>query len=214
MFVRFFLGGIFTIDDGEPRKVDDPEYKSLLQAFAKGYVPEPWARGAKEIDLHVIQVDMVHEEYVKKKKNQDDQQQQHQLQEENVDEDAILQQVIKESLELHQKNQAKKEEEETQKSAPLPTIVQEEVKVPFIYTCDTSKPFTNIQIKFHDGTKQVLKLNLSDTLDILYKLVASCAQAPQGNFHLVVPPAKILDNQNMTVQDAGISNGSLFVRKL
>jgi hypothetical protein len=233
--VRFFPGGIFSIDDGEPRKIDDPNEKQLLDAFGKGFVPEPYARGAKDVDLHVIEEKCTYEEYMAKKKTQKEEAKD----EEDLLEKQILEQVLKESLALHEKEQMDKQQQKPSDNLLAPAIVvnapveqpsqvetapvKEEKKVQeetnakptFTYQVDKTQPFTSVQFKFGNGAKTVLQINTAEKVEQLYKFIAASEQAPTGKFELVRQyPVKVLSEMDATIKDMALENGVVLVKQV
>lgn len=223
------MGGLFTVDDGAPRKMDDPNEKTLLESLGKGFVPEPYARGAKDVDLHVIHETCTYEEHKTKKKVQEQEVKEQQKDMESEWEAQIMAQVMQESLALFEKQQkpaivapaisiSNPSDQNlivNPTTTTTTTTAQPVQKPAFTYTCDKQKPHTNIQVRFADGTKSVFQVNTEDTVSILYDYVDS--NLPNGStFGLVKHgfPPKQLTDKSATIKAEQLENGSVLVKQL
>ncbi|EEB06425.1 UB Xdomain protein Ubx3 [Schizosaccharomyces japonicus yFS275] len=73
---------------------------------------------------------------------------------------------------------------------------------------DEAKPSTRIQVRMLNGSREVVRLNLSHTIGDLYTAVRS--RSAEQSFILCVPfPAKTLDNMDMSIEEAQLKNASL-----
>lgn len=78
---------------------------------------------------------------------------------------------------------------------------------------DSSKPTTNVQIRFHNGQRKTITVNLDTQVAELYDYVMMAAPV-DGSFELVSGfPPQPLNNPGQTVDEAGVS-GSAVIQKL
>jgi len=84
------------------------------------------------------------------------------------------------------------------------------------YQVDTSRPHTTLQLRLPSGPVRQ-QFNLSDTIQTVRNFIAGTnSELSNGNFSLVlaVPPRSALTNANQTLEEAGLKNSALMVRKL
>ena len=75
---------------------------------------------------------------------------------------------------------------------------------------DSTQPTTNIQIRFHNGQRKNLTLNLTTRVSELYEYVMMAAPV-DGSFSLVAGfPPKSLDNPSLTISGANLENSAVI----
>ncbi|CAG9460276.1 unnamed protein product [Pedinophyceae sp. YPF-701] len=52
--ITFWANNVFTVDDGEPRSVEDPSSIAFLNDIAAGRVPRELLQGGGEVDVHLM----------------------------------------------------------------------------------------------------------------------------------------------------------------
>lgn len=78
----------------------------------------------------------------------------------------------------------------------------------FSYKVDESKPVTTLRITLHDGTKLTAKFNLSDKISVVEQFVRH-AKPINRPFSLMMFPKKVLDNPDLTLEEAGLKNATI-----
>ena len=74
---------------------------------------------------------------------------------------------------------------------------------------DESNPTTNLQIRFHNGERATLKLNMTHTVGDIHSFVFAAAPV-EGEYRLVTGfPPKPLDNESLTLADAKLLNETI-----
>jgi len=90
--------------------------------------------------------------------------------------------------------------------APAPTVA----------VVDQTKPMTNVQVRFMDGSKATFKVNPTNTIGDLYSLVSGARGNQPRNYKLAmgVPPFQPLTTMETTIAEAGISNSVVLQKSL
>ena len=74
---------------------------------------------------------------------------------------------------------------------------------------DESKPTTDLQIRFHNGERQVVKFNLDQTIGDIFMYVTMAAPV-DGDFQLVSGfPPKPIDDASKSIEAAGLKGAAL-----
>ena len=74
---------------------------------------------------------------------------------------------------------------------------------------DETKDKTNLQIRFHNGERATLTVNLTHTVGDIHGFVMSAAPV-DGEYQLVSGfPPKPLDDPSKTIQEAGLKNAAI-----
>ncbi|CAG9317082.1 unnamed protein product [Blepharisma stoltei] len=78
---------------------------------------------------------------------------------------------------------------------------------------DPNQPTTTVQIRFHNGQRKTLTLNLNARLNVIFDYVMMAAPV-DGSFELVSGfPPRPLQNPSLTIQESGVA-GSAVIQKL
>ena len=77
-------------------------------------------------------------------------------------------------------------------------------------TVDESKPKTNLQIRFHNGERATLTLNMTHTVGDIHAFVMAAAPV-EGEYSLVTGfPPKPLSNPGATLESIGLKNAAII----
>lgn len=185
--VAFYENGVFTVDDGEPRRVDDAENRGFMMAIMTGQCPEELL---PEDPQQAIDINMVRKsgEYEPPKyrafKGSG-----HKL---TSDEPAASQ-----GGGGDEGGVGGEEEGGSQKwDGP-----------------DESKPTTSIQIRLADGSRLVAKFNLCQHVGDVRKFIRTCRPDLGNGFKLATTfPTRALDDAGQTIEAAGLA-GAVVVQK-
>ena len=72
---------------------------------------------------------------------------------------------------------------------------------------DDSQPKTNLQIRFHNGERVQLAVNMTHTIGDIHTYVMSAAPISNGEYQLIAGfPPKPLDDPSKTIQEVGLRN--------
>ena len=74
---------------------------------------------------------------------------------------------------------------------------------------DESKPSTNLQIRFHNGERASLRVNMTHTIGDVHTFVM-CAAPVDGEYQLLTGfPPKALSDPSLTIEGAGLKNAAI-----
>jgi len=186
--VAFYENGVFTVDDGEPRQVDDPENRSFMMAMMTGQCPEELLPDDPQqaIDINMVRKSGDYEppKYRAFKGPG------HKL---TSDQPVAPEGVGDDEGEVD----GGEEGGEAQKWAGP----------------DESKPTTSIQIRLADGSRLVAKFNLSQNVGDVRKFIRTCRPDLGSGFKLATTfPTRALDDASQTIEAAGLA-GAVVVQK-
>ena len=176
--IAFYENGIFTVDDGEARRVDDPENREFVMAIMNGQCPDELLPEDpnQAIDVNLVRRQGEYEPPRFKAFGGPG----HKLVAEGGD---VL------------PSPAAQEEP------------QEQAKAQAWHGPDTSKPLTSIQIRFADGSKLVAKFNMDQTVADVRAFVRVCRPDLGDGFRLTTTfPTKELLDTSETISAAGLAN--------
>jgi UBX domain-containing protein 1 len=81
-------------------------------------------------------------------------------------------------------------------------------------SADSSQPTTSVQVRFHNGQRKTLTVNLTTRVQAIYEYVMMAAPV-DGEYQLLSGfPPKPLTDPRQTVQEAGIANGAVIQKLL
>lgn len=77
---------------------------------------------------------------------------------------------------------------------------------------DDSKPTTNVQVRLADGTKLVAKLNLDHTVGDIRRFISAAQPGSRSYVIQTTFPNKTLDDDSLTIEQAGLKNAVVVQR--
>ncbi|KAJ9094191.1 hypothetical protein QFC19_008042 [Naganishia cerealis] len=77
---------------------------------------------------------------------------------------------------------------------------------------DESKPTTNVQVRLADGTKLVAKLNLDHTVGDIRRFISAAQPGSRSYVIQTTFPNKTLDDESLTIEQAGLKNAVVVQR--
>ena len=202
--ITFYRNGIFTVDDGEPRDVQDPANKDFIDSIGRGEVPREFDRKAQQDEssqetgpgglarpptqpVHVNLVSRMEEDYKPPAKPK------------YV---AFAGQGLKLSSGASQQ----------QSSA----AASQDDNGPATFELDETKPVTSIQLRLMDGTRMVARFNpgVHTIRDIrAFINMSRPGFAGQGGapYQLVTAfPTTVLTEEGKTIEEAGLANAVIL----
>ncbi|WZN66157.1 UBX domain-containing protein [Chloropicon roscoffensis] len=202
--ITFYRNGIFTVDDGEPRDVQDPANKDFIDSIGRGEVPREFDRKAQQDEssqetgpgglarpptqpVHVNLVSRMEEDYKPPAKPK------------YV---AFAGQGLKLSGGASQQ----------QSSA----AASQDDNGPATFELDETKPVTSIQLRLMDGTRMVARFNpgVHTIRDIrAFINMSRPGFAGQGGapYQLVTAfPTTVLTEEGKTIEEAGLANAVIL----
>ena len=80
--------------------------------------------------------------------------------------------------------------------------------------CDSSQPTTSVQVRFHNGQRKTITVNVTTRVEAIHEYVMMAAPV-DGDYQLLAGfPPKALTDSRQTVQEAGIANGAVIQKLL
>jgi UBX domain-containing protein 1 len=182
----------FQVDDGPYRRLDDPENADFLRSLAMGRTPRELVteHDQQEEGHHNVTVNLLDkrtEEYVETFRSFSG---------------TGTSLGTSSSSTTDNNTIGVFEPSSSSSSVLLPSTTTTQV-------VDTSRPFTSIQVKLLNGTKQVVKINLQSTVGTL----ASMLNADEP-FRLVTGfPPQPLVNPDATIEESGLKGAQVMMKK-
>jgi len=177
--LTFYKGGIFTIDNGPPRNRNDPQNRNFIEDINRGIVPRELETENPGREVYVEFLDKKGEDYKEPPKPK-------------IVAFSGSGQSLSHTTDNNNNN--------TDNTTTLPQA--NEIVV------DNSKPGTSIRVTCIDGSRLVIKANLTHTIGDLYAHVKS--KKPGKNFQLKTTfPSATLTDMNQTLGDAGLTNAAI-----
>jgi len=175
--ITFYKGGIFTVDDGEPRNMNEEKNQALIDDINGGLIPYEFEQEFPGREVHVDLIDKKYEEYKESPKPK----------------------IIAFSGSGHSLGG-------TNNNNFSNTSLDIE---PREIVLDTTQKTTSIRVTLHNGSKIVVKLNLTHTIRDLYSHVY--AKHPESkSFELKLTyPVQTLSELDKTIAEANLMSSSI-----
>jgi len=183
----------FCVDDGPVRAYDDSESQEFLASIHKGEIPRELVQKYKGKEVHLNMEDHRNEDFVPSKPRLEPfTGEGHRLGSPVGD---LLTQVVNQGIDS---SDPKKCEEEAQTSLNV----------------DQTKPMTSIQIRLSDGSRLVVKLNLSHTIADIRLFICNARPVYYSTPFVLMTtfPNKELSDETLTIKDANLANASIVQR--
>ncbi|XP_054161465.1 NSFL1 cofactor p47-like [Oppia nitens] len=190
MILKFWRNG-FSIDDGPLREYNDPQNQEFLNSIKKGEIPRELIQQSGGQEVHLNLEDHKHEDFIPPKKSMKlFAGEGHRLGSPAAD--VVITQTLQSNFD------PKVTEAEAVK----------QLKV------DETKPTTSIQIRLTDGSRLVVKLNITHTIaDIRHFICTSRPIYSAQSFGLMTTfPNKELTDETLSIKDANLLNASIVQR--
>lgn len=187
--VEFYENNVFTVDDGEPRRMDDPDNEPFLSAIMNGRLPPELDPGNPRIVMNVNLVRR-NEPY-------------------DFSARPKFRAFAGTGRKLNTSSERKDEEKELINNPPVvsPRGVAWE-------GADSNKPTTNIQLRLGDGSRLVAQFNLDHTVGDIRRFLQAVRSDMSTNYILSTAfPKKELDDDSVTIEDAGLRS-SVVIQKM
>lgn len=187
--IAFYRNGVFTVDDGEPRRMDDPANAPFMQAIMRGQCPPELDPGDPSIQINVNLVRR-DEEYTPpaQPRHKAFGGTAHKLSEPAGGGDAGA------------------------SSSAAAAAAPAGLSVPW-EGADQSLPLTSIQLRLADGSRMVAEFNLQHTVaDIRRFIRASRPDTPTAYRLSTAFPPRQLDDDGATIEAAGLANSVIIQR--
>ncbi|KFD52312.1 hypothetical protein M513_06875, partial [Trichuris suis] len=184
----------FTVDGGMPRSYEEPKNKEFLDQIAKGKIPKELIHTHGAVEIILDMKDRRNEKYKKSK---------------------VIpfsgRGVMLGSPTPHVSGAGIVGEKLAGTSSTV-----DETSAPPEVPLDDSKPATNIQVRFPDGSRIILRMNLDRTVGDIRLMI--CSKKPEycsREFVLLAGfPAKELNNIQDTIEEAQLANSAILVHPL
>lgn len=184
--ITFYRNGVFAVDDGEPRSIDDPSNAEFLRSIERGECPaelEPPNRSVP-VTVNLLRRD---EEYTPPEKPR----------------------YVVFGGSARKLTDAPAAGGTSSGAADAPAAVQGEWE-----GVNESEPATSVQLRLADGTRMVARFNLTHTVGDIRRFIAASRPDMPTSYQLTTafPPQPLTDN-SATIADAGLAN-SVVVQKM
>ena len=205
--ITFYRNGIFTVDDGAPRDVQDPANKDFIDSIGRGEVPREFdqmrtGEGDQQLPgglarppmqpVHVNLVSKMEEDYVPPAKPVAFTGQGFKLSDQSEGEEAAVRRANQESS--------------TQQAAAAAATKPFEL--------DETQPVTSIQLRLMDGTRMVARFNPSmHTIADIRQFINRARPGESQHFQLVTAfPTTVLDQEDKTIEELGLKNAVILAK--
>ena len=188
--IAFYANGIFTVNDGEPRRIDDPANLQFMDAISRGQCPPELDPG--DPDVHIA-VNLVRRG-------------------EDYSPPAQPRFTAFGGSGRKLTDSAAGPSASAAAAAVAPTSVASG-SVPW-EGADPEKPKTSIQLRLADGSRQVAEFNLEQTVGHIRKFIHAARPDMPLTFSLATAfPQASLTDDNATIESAGLAN-SVVIQKM
>ncbi|EIE21930.1 SEP-domain-containing protein [Coccomyxa subellipsoidea C-169] len=189
--ISFYANGVFTIDDGEPRRLDDPANKPFLDSIARGDCPKELAPSDRRIVVNVNLI-RVEREYVAPPKPK-----------------YKAFGGTGRLLSADDGPSASSEATPEQPAAAPAAGSQMPWEGP-----DESKDTTSLQLRLADGSRMVARFNLDHTVGDIRRFIRAARPEVTTPFRLMTAfPQAQLEDDAVTISAAGLAN-AVIIQKL
>ena len=186
--ISFYRNGIFTVDDGPARRMDDPANMRFIESIGRGECPEELeaeARGA-DVTVNLVKKDEDYQEPEKPKYNA------FQGQGRTLDGGGGAGASIAAA------------------AATFGAASEGEWE-----GADASKPTTSIQIRLADGSRMVAKFNHTQTISDIRRFIRASRPEATGAYMLMTSfPSAQIEDEGRTIEEAGLLNAVIIQKKV
>lgn len=187
--IAFYANGIFTIDDGEPRRMDDPANMAFVAAISRGHCPPELDPGDPNVHIRINMVRHM------------------------GDYEPPAQPKFKAFAGSGHKLTSSSAGASTSGAAAPPPSAAAASGVPW-EGADQSKPKTSIQLRLGDGSRVVAEFNLDHTVGDIRRFIRAVRPDMPAAYTLATAfPPKQLSDDAATVEASGLAN-SVVIQKM
>ncbi|XP_043210067.1 NSFL1 cofactor p47-like isoform X2 [Amphibalanus amphitrite] len=188
----------FSVDDGELREYSDPANQEFLNSVREGQVPLELIRDAQGGEVHLDMEDHRHEDYVKPKAKPKP--------------FSGVGHVLGSPAPAVVGAGAASSAPAAAASAGDPAASEAAARAAL--ALDESQPTTSVQVRLTDGSRLVVKLNLTHTIGDLRQYIATARPhlATRPFALLTTFPSKELTDDSVTVKDGALLNAAILQR--
>jgi UBX domain-containing protein 1 len=190
--IAFYANGIFTVNDGEPRRIDDPANLEFMNAISRGQCPPELDPG--DPDVHIA-VNLVRrgEDYTPP------------AQPRFTAFGGAGRKLTDTAADAGGPS--------TSAAAAAATAPSTSGGVPW-EGADPEKPKTSIQLRLADGSRQVAEFNLDQTVGDIRKFIHAARPDMPWTYSLATAfPQASLNDDAITIESAGLAN-SVVIQKM
>ncbi|CAL8471559.1 g11101 [Coccomyxa elongata] len=189
--IAFYANDVFTVDDGEPRRLDDPANKPFLQSMARGDCPQELEPSDRSIPVNVNLI-RVERDYVPPEKPK-----------------YKAFSGTGRILSGDDGPSASGDAAHEQQAAAPDSSSQAPWEGP-----DESQETTSLQLRLADGSRMVARFNLTHTVGNIRRFIRAARPDTTGPYRLITAfPQAQLDDDSATIAAAGLAN-AVIIQKL
>ncbi|BDA46940.1 NSFL1 cofactor p47 [Coccomyxa sp. Obi] len=189
--IAFYANDVFTVDDGEPRRLDDPANKPFLESMARGDCPQELEPSDRSIPVNVNLI-RVERDYVPPEKPK-------------YKAFSGAGRILSGDDGPSASGSGAPEQ---QAAAP-----DSSSQVPWEGP-DESQETTSLQLRLADGSRMVARFNLTHTVGDIRRFIRAARPDTTGPYRLITAfPQAQLDDDSATIAAAGLAN-AVIIQKL
>jgi len=174
--LTFYKGDTFTIDDGEPRRIDDESGRDFINDINQSRIPYELETKYPGREVHVEMIDKKGEEYKEPPKPK----------------------IVPFSGSGH--SLGNNINNNTQMTG---NISPKEIEL------DNSQQTTSIRVTLHDGSRLIIKANVTHTIGDIYSHVKA-KKPSNSNFELKITfPSQTLTDMSQTIEEANLMSAAI-----
>lgn len=184
--VTFYRNGVFTVDDGPPRNVDDPANFPFINSISKGECPRELDPGnsAAPVTVNLVRSDADYEPPARARQAA----------------------FVGQGRTLGSSRGAE--------TSAAPGSSQQQQAAATWTGVDDSQPTTSLQLRLADGSRLVARFNHTHTLGHVRSFISTARSDITGPYTLATAfPPKTLDDDSVTLVDAGLLNAVLIQKQ-
>ncbi|EFJ44950.1 hypothetical protein VOLCADRAFT_109909 [Volvox carteri f. nagariensis] len=182
--ITFYNNGVFTVDNGPPRYVDDPANARFIESISKGECPEELETGKHGAP---VTVNLMRKE------------------EPYTEGDKAKQYFTGTGRTLGGSSGA------STSAAPPPA---ESISAGEWKGVDESKPTTSLQLRLPDGSRMVARFNHSHTVRDIRRFIRASRPDMTTSYQLTTAfPNKVIEGEDQTLETAGLLNAVIILKQ-
>ncbi|GIL80837.1 hypothetical protein Vretimale_9445 [Volvox reticuliferus] len=181
--ITFYNNGIFTVDNGPPRRVDDPANARFIESISKGECPEELETGrhGAPVDVNLMRKEEPYTEAERPK-----------------------QYFTGTGRTLGATSGA------STSAAPAPAS---SISAGEWTGVDDTKPTTSLQLRLPDGSRMVARFNNSHTVQDIRRFVSTSRPDITAAYQLMTAfPNKVIEGEHQTLEAAGLLNAVIILK--
>mmetsp|Transcript_24272 Transcript_24272/g.53065 ORF Transcript_24272/g.53065 Transcript_24272/m.53065 type:complete len:285 (-) Transcript_24272:261-1115(-) len=185
--ITFYQNNVFTVDDGPPRRVDDPANFRFIDSISKGECPEELEVGDPNITVTVNLV-RKEEDYTEPEKPK---------------------------YTAFQGSGRTLAGSGASSSSAATAAAQEQAAAGEWEGVNESQPTTSLQLRLADGSRMVARFNNTHKISDIRRFIRASRPEMTGGYQLMTAfPSQLIEDEGRTLADAGLLNAVIIQKKV